>query len=377
MFGQSAKKALSVVLILGLVLSLFTGCARKEPDVIKIGAILSLTGDAASYGDMMKKGMDIAVEEINTTGGINGKKLVIIYEDSQFQPKLAINAFKKLVEVDKVKIITGITGSKNALSVVKDAINKKIVIIDALSSSPELTKYGGTFYFRIMPSDLYAGKYIAQWSLDNQYKRVAVFFANDDWGNGILKAAKDFLRSNNGQIVAELSVEPGVRDFRSLIKKLSNAKPDIIFLFAYAPEAGLIVKQLRDMNIRLPIIGSDNLSAGEFVNVGSNVVDSVMFVLPVEGEGEIFLNFREKYKEKYGEYPSINSIKSYDVVKLAAYAIRNVGYDSEKISNFLRNLKNYKGASGVIEFDEHGDIMNPKYQVMVYVAGKYKPLYKR
>jgi ABC-type branched-subunit amino acid transport system substrate-binding protein len=369
------KKLLNSIAIFSIAFALIfclTSCKKKEPETIKIGAILSLTGDAASYGDMMKKGMDIAVEEINAQGGINGKKLKIIYEDSRFQPKMAISAFRKLVDIDKVKVITGITGSKNALAVVPEAINRKIVIIDALSSSPELSKFGGKFYFRVMPSDVFAGKYVAQWSIEKKFKKAAVFFANDDWGNGILNSAKELFQSKGGQIVAELSVEPGTRDFKNLIQKLINAKPDIIFLFAYAPEAGIIVKQLRESGIKLPIIGSDNLTASEFVSVGAKVVNGVMFVIPIEGEGSIFLQFREKFKEKYGEYPSINSIKSYDVVKLAAYAIKNVGYDSEKISDFLRNLRGFNGASGVIEFDQNGDILNPKYQLMIYENGKYK-----
>jgi len=373
------KKLLSglgiFIIFLLLILIGFSSCSKKEEgEVIKVGAILSLTGDASSYGDMMKKGMDIAVDEINAQGGINGKRFGIIYEDSQFQPRIAMNSFIKLVEIDKVKVITGITGSKNALSVVPEAISRKIVIIDALSSSSELTKYGGKYYFRIMPSDLFAGRYVAQVSLEKKYKRAAIFYANDNWGNGILNSSKQYFQLNGGQVVAELSVEPGMRDFKSQIQKLINSDPEIVFLFAYAPEAGIIVKQLRERGIILPIIGSDNLTAEEFVNVGANVVDGVMFVLAIEGEGPSFIQFKEKYKERYGEDPSINSIKSYDVVKLAAYAIKNVGYDSERISNFLRSLRGYNGASGEIAFDEHGDIMNPKYQLMVYKNGKYKLL---
>lgn len=364
----------SPIVIVTLTLGFFSfySCAKKGRQIIKVGAILSLTGDASSYGDMMKKGMEIAIEEINSNGGINNKPLQIIYEDSQFIPKLAMNAAKKLIEVDKVKVITAITGSKNALSVVPLAIEKKVVIIDALSSSPELSKYGGQFYFRIMPSDVFAGKFIAQWALQKKWERAAIFFANDDWGNGILRSAKEELESRGGRVVGELAVDPGTRDFRSLIQKLAESNPQVIFLFTYAPEAGIIVKQLKEKGIYLPVIGSDNLSASEFLNAGKDVVEGVMFVLPVEGEGEEYLKFREKFKKRFNEYPSINSIKSYDVVKLATYAIEKVGYDSEKISDFLKGLKNYIGASGLIEFDEHGDIVNPRYHIMIYQNGKYQ-----
>lgn len=223
-----------------------------------------------------------------------------------------------------------------------------------------------------MPSDLFAGRFITQWSLRKGWKKVSIFFANDDWGNGILRSAKEKLESQGGRIVVELAVEPGTKDFRSLIRKLVDPNPEVIFLFAYAPEAGIIIKQLKERGINLPIIGSDNLSASEFLNVGKDVVEGVMFILPVEGEGEVYFKFREKFRKRYGEHPSINSIKSYDVVKLASYTIEKVGYDGEKISNLLSSLKNYVGASGSIEFDKHGDIVNPRYQLMIYKGGKYK-----
>jgi len=376
------QKRKLIPIIIGLIVIALIGIwivrqRQQETNVVKIGAILSLTGDAASYGDMMKKGMDIAVEEINTSGGINGIPINIIYEDSQFDPKKAVSAFMKLTNIDGVKVITGITGSKNALSVVQKAIKQKVVIIDALSSSAKLTEVGGEYYFRIMPSDLFAGNFVAEKAFQRGKRKAAVFYANDDWGLGIMNSAKAKFESLGGQVVATEAIEPRVKDFRSIIKKVMITDPDVIWLFAYAPEAGPIVKQLREQGYNsVPIIGSDNLSAGEFANIGSSTIEGVEFVLPVEGEGEIYEAFRENFKRKFGEYPSINSIKSYDVVMLAAQAIKKVGYYPEKISRYLREQQEFIGASGKIIFDEHGDIMNPAYQVMIYHNGKYEFLEK-
>jgi branched-chain amino acid transport system substrate-binding protein len=368
------KVWIPIVAVIAVVSLLwFVAGRRRQPtEPLKIGAILSMTGDAASYGDMMKKGMDLAIEEINTGGGVNGVQMQLVYEDSQFDPKQAVNAFMKLTNVDGVKVITGITGSKNALAVVPNALRQKVVIIDALSSSPKLTEFGGEYYFRVMPSDFLAGHFIADKSYQKGQRKAGVFYANDDWGRGILNSAQSKFHSLGGQVAASESIEPGVKDFRSIIRKILIADPDIIWLFAYAPEAGQIVKQLREQKSSIPVIGSDNLSAGEFTNVGPENVEGVKFVLPVEGEGKAYDEFRERFKNKYGESPSINSIKSYDTVKLAAEAIKKAGYDAGKISRYLKEEQDFTGASGRITFDEHGDINNPAYQVMIYRNGKYQ-----
>ncbi|HUI29723.1 MAG TPA: penicillin-binding protein activator [Nitrospirota bacterium] len=366
--------AATAVIIIGLIIAAVTTLVQRKPNDVKFGAILSLTGDAASYGTMMKNGMEIAQDEVNTSGGINGKKLDMIYEDSQFDPTDAASAAQKLINVDHVQVITGITGSKNALAVAPIANANKVVIVDALSSAAELTTKGGKYYFRIMPSDDFSGMYVAQWAISNAWKNGVILYADDDWGKGIENSAASKFESLGGKIALSEPVETGTNDFRTVVTKVAMAKPDVVFLFAYAPEAAIFVKQMREFNVKTHYIGSDNLSAGEFAKVGADVVDGVMFDLPAEGSGPAYDSFRSAYKAKFGEYPSVNSIKAYDVVKLAAFVVSKVGYDGVKIQEFLADSlanDNYHGASGKIVFDQNGDIENPQYDKMIYENGQY------
>jgi len=366
-------KIIKVISVAIVILTCFQECNfesnKQNKEVVKLGSILALTGEASSYGDMMKKGMNIALQEINSDS-TNKFTYRIIFEDSRSTPSGAINAAKKLIEIDKVDMITCITASKNALSVCPIANENKIIIVDALSSAAKLTEAGGKSFFRIMPSDNYSGSYIANWATADGKKRAGIFYANDDWGNGIQNVSKKVFENSGGETYSE-AINLNQNNFRDVLYKMKSFNPDVIFLLTYAPEAGIIVKQSKELGINVEYVGSDNLSAGEFAKDRSEIVEGVKFCLPSPGEGILYERLNKKYSSLYNENISVNSIKSYDVVHLAAYAMENCSHEYDSLYQFLINLKSYKGASGLIEFDNNGDIKFQNYQRMVYKNGKY------
>lgn len=364
-------KRLKILSLLSLfILSIgLIGCQSGKKDSIKFGSILTLTGEASSYGDMMKKGMDIALEEVNSNN--DSLSFEIVYEDSKFEPQTAVSAANKLINIDQVDMITNITGSNIVKAVLPVAIENKMIVIDALSSATDLTELGGDIYFRLMPTDNHAADEIADWSEELNLDSGYILYANDDWGSGI-KTFVEAQFNKVGSIVGSEAINEGETNFRNILLRVRESNPDVVFLLCYAPEAAIVVRQARELGIETKFIGSDNLSAQEFLKFGAANVEGVMFVLPSEGEGEVYKKFRGKYHERYNEYPSVNSIKSYDVVKLAAHVISEVGTNPKDIKDYLINdLQNYYGASGKIEFDANGDINNPLYQRMIYKDGKY------
>jgi ABC-type branched-subunit amino acid transport system substrate-binding protein len=353
---------------------LFCACINKQENVsgkktVKFGSVLALTGDAASYGEMMKNGMDIALEEINANDSIYFE---IEYEDSEFKQTQAVSAAKKLIEIDKVNIITGITGSKNAKVICPIAIQNNVIIIDALSSAAELSKLGEGNYFRLMPSDNFAASEMYKWANELKHSRAYVFYSNDDWGRGIKNAIESSYEFSKKSLVGSDAINIGESNFRNILLKCKKSDPQIIYLVCYASEACKLVKQSKELEINVTFMGSDNLSAKEFVALGSSVVENVLFILPSDGEGKAYQDFREKYRKKYGVFPSINSMKAYDVVKLAGHVTSQFGTNSSILKQKLTNgLVNYYGVSGKIQFDKNGDIQNPVYEKMIYSSGKY------
>ncbi|MCK4458341.1 MAG: ABC transporter substrate-binding protein [Methanosarcinales archaeon] len=142
-----------------LFLAVIAGACLQDtqPDEIRIGAILPLTGEAAEYGEDAKLGIDLAVEEINAAGGINGKRIQVVYEDSQATPSQGVSAIQKLTTVDKVPVIIGAMASSVTLAIAPIAEENKVVLLSPASSAPQITE-AGDYIFRTEFSDAYGGK---------------------------------------------------------------------------------------------------------------------------------------------------------------------------------------------------------------------------
>ncbi len=157
----------AVLLIISIVVASFMvfsfGCAKKEEKEIKIGAILPLTGDAAQYGQSAKKGMELAVNEINERGGIDNKKIKLIIEDRQGQVKDGVAAFRKLITVEKVPIIIGELLSSITLAIAPLANENKVVILSPASTAPKITE-AGDYIFRNVASDIVEGQIMAEYA---------------------------------------------------------------------------------------------------------------------------------------------------------------------------------------------------------------------
>lgn len=369
--GLAAGAVVVFVAVLVLMSLNSTAASRK----VDVGSILGLTGDGAAYGQKMQRGFEFAVEEINAAGGVNGKLINLVVEDSQFDPAKAVTAFRKLNAAQGIRIIVGVTGSKNAIPVCQASKGEDVVIVDALGSAPMLTTHGGPNYFRIMASDALAGRYNVTWAIEGGMRMPAVVYMEDDWGASYRDALVQYLGKQGFSNVPTHSVTSGMRDFRVQVEKLKGQHPDTIFLLLYAKEGSAFMQQLREAGIQAAVYGSDNISSQEFVSAGAEVVEGVRVALPAPVGGQRYQEFVRKCQAKFGEAPDVNIIKSYDAMKLVAYAIGKVGEEPSKIKEYLRSLDfEFLGVSGPIRFDEHGDLVGQDYTRMVYRSGRLVPV---
>ncbi len=367
--------AIVLVLLLGVVYVLSLHNSHRA-DTIEVGTILGLTGNEAMYGKLMLGGFEFAVEQINIHGGITQNKLRLITEDSQFDPIKAVAAYRRLPGPEAVKVIVGITGSKNALAVCEAARNDNVIIIDPLGSAPKLTSAcGGKNYFRIMPSDALAGKYNVDWALQGGMKSPAIVYEEDDWGTSYRDALLGYLNTKGFRQVFNVSVVSGSRDFRVPIQKLKDAHPDVVFLLLYAKDGAGFMRQLREAGMEAIIYGSDNISTSEFTAAGAAAIEGVRVALPTPATGPAYDAFVDRYKAAYGKAPDSNVMKSYDAMELTAQALRAVGNHPDQIRRYLLSPTFvFYGVSGLVKFDAHGDILGQQYTRWVYHSGKLVPV---
>ncbi|MCD6099653.1 MAG: ABC transporter substrate-binding protein, partial [Candidatus Marinimicrobia bacterium] len=206
---------IGIAVVVILVAVFFGTQTKKGPEVIKIGAILPLTGGAGKYGEDAKLGIELAVEENNAKGGIKGKLIKVIFEDDQSNPQQTVSAFRKLITVHGVPVIIGAMTSSSALAVAPIAEQNRVVLISPSASAPVLSD-AGDFVFRNELSDAYGGVVQAELTWKKlRIKKVAIIYINNDYGVGVKDAFEKTFKKLGGEIVDSESFEPDAQDFRT------------------------------------------------------------------------------------------------------------------------------------------------------------------
>lgn len=355
------KRTLCWVLIIGLIISLgMLGCAKKEEKEIKIGAIFALTGDAAMYGERAKRGVELALEEINKED-VRGRKINIVYEDSQGDSQKAVSAFQKLVELNKVKFIIGPLSSSEVLSIAPIAEKKKVIILTPTSSAPQITD-AGDYIFRNCMSDLFDGAVLAEFVFKElQKKKAGIIYINNDFGIGLKESFKKRFSLLTGKIIIEESFERRDTDFRTQLSRIKAKNPDVLFLIGYA-EMGQILKQAKELGLKSQIVSFSSFEQPDIIEVAGDAAEGVYYTFQgfdSESEEEVVKNFTAKYKQQYNEDPDIFAALSYDALKIYAEALKEGGFNVEDVKRDLYGIKDFVGVTGKTSFDKNGDVIKP------------------
>lgn len=327
-----------------------------ENEPIKIGAILPLTGDAAIYGQAAQKAINLAIEKIENESGL---KLNVIFEDSQMVPQKAITSLQKLINLDNIKYVIGIS-SGEILAMCPITESKKIILL-SLATSPEVTKCG-EYTFRNLPSDVYQGKILAEKVYDRGYKNISLIYINSDYGVGL---KNEFEKNFKGNIVSIESHKLGDFDFRTQLTKIKSMNPEAIVVLSQLPEANNLLKQRAELNIIAPVFGSEGLKNDNLLkDVSSNMLKDTYVVFVSQYAGAEFQEFKNTYSQKYGEDFGPFTDYVYDNVLVLADAIKKcqVDNDAECVKSNLYKT-DIVGATGRIQFDENGDILNKPYSL--------------
>ncbi|QFF98837.1 ethanolamine utilization protein EutJ [Psychrobacillus glaciei] len=366
---MKTKKFASLFLATSLLAGILAGCSSgdegssKGGDTIKIGANLELSGAVASYGSSEAEAIDLAVEEINAAGGINGKKIELIKVDNKSDAAEATSAAIKLTSQDKVTAIIGAATSGNSVAQVQIATDNKTPMISPSGTSTTVTvgEDGkvNPFTFRTAFIDPFQGTVAANFAANTlKVKNVAVFADNaSDYAKGLASSfIKDF-EAAGGKIVAKESYVAKDTDFRSTLTRIKAANPDFIFIPGYYEEVGLIVKQARELGITVPLMGADGWDSPTIVDLaGAAALNNTYIITAYSSEDPDGLakSFAEKFKAKYGKDPNSFSALGYDTVYLLKDAIERAdSLDGTKIRDAIEATDNLELVTGLYSVDEN------------------------
>jgi branched-chain amino acid transport system substrate-binding protein len=346
---------LGVVVVGVLIVVLAVTQTKKESVQMKIGALLALTGSGANYGKSLQQGIELAREEINQKGGINGIPLSIIYEDSQGDAKTGINAFNKLVSINKVPVVIGSISSV-ILSVAPIADEKQVILLNSSAISPKICDQAKDFLFSIMVSGAQEARFMAQ-DYVKQYKNkpIAVLYSNNSSGIDTRDTFVRELKSVGGQIAIEEAYELGATDFKTQLAKLRNSKAKFGYLIAFSSrEFAAILKQSKEMALGIQWYSYSGFETKETLEFASNAAEGVIYSYPdYSSQKDLMENFQKKYQERYGSWADIYTVTSYDGVNMLAKIISTYGTTPPQIQNGLRQAGAYKGIFGDIQFHDN------------------------
>ena len=349
---------ISVTIIVLVILAGFLGCSKKQEE-IKIGAILSLTGDAALYGQNAKEGIDLAVEEVNKEGGILGKNIKVIYEDTQADPKIGLSAFQKLVKVDKVESVIGPITSSVLLAVAPVANKEQVVVLSPAATSPDITE-AGDFIFRNWPSDAYEGKLIAEYAYHNlNLRNTSLLLINNDYGKGLKQVFVREFENLGGKIGIIETFNPKDTDFRAQILKLKDSQTEGLYIVGYPEEFVIILKQIKELGLKTQLLSTSAFQDKDIIIKSGVASEGVIYPYPIEPDptNPVVANFEKNFENKYGKKPGIVCDTGYDALKMIVYTIQlEKGYSGSEIQRGLLSIKDFQGASGIMSFDRNGDI---------------------
>lgn len=355
--------ALVAIVIAGVWLSRRSPQGVEATSPLRIGAIDSLTGPFAAYGEPVRDGMLLAVEEINAKGGINGQKCELLLEDDGGDPKNAVNAFTKLATVEKVPVIVGPLSSGCSMATAPLADRNKVVQISTLAGTIDLSK-AGDYVFRIYPSSEVGSRYVARIAVEKfKAKRAALFFANDAFGVTSRKFITEVLKHKSVEIVADETFNGGDRDFRTQLTKIIQVKPDVLMCSAYYEEGAQILVQAKQLGLNLPILGEDGWF-GPIAAIAGDALKNLYFaniaIASEFGDNKPMQDFIAAFKKRYNKPPNSYSAAGYTGVFIAKHAVETGGYDGTKIKDSLYKT-DVLTAFGRVKYNSDGDNVGAEY----------------
>lgn len=371
------KKYIVLFLIVSTVLFFSVNCYATSK-TLYVGVVNPLTGGAAAYGWRVLNAIKIAVDEINSNGGIdlNGDKvkIEIISEDNEGSPSVSVAVMNKLVHKNKVSVV--ISGPITSVTMADMQITRKAKIpqLSAGAAGVQLCNQGNKYIFRVTGSDLNFTSAIVRYVANNfNFKKIGILCEQGDWGEG----GADLLTSNaeelGMEVVAREVFQKGDKDFKAQLSKIKSKGAEVLFNWGLYSEAARIAIQIKEMGWNVPLFGGSGYSNVRLIELAGESIEGAFFVtsfIQVDERLEV-QEFVKKYSDRFNETPDLNSGHAYDCVYIIAEAVKTAkSLEPEKLRDAIAETKNFPGISGELTFDEKGDCLKETL-ICKIVDGKF------
>jgi branched-chain amino acid transport system substrate-binding protein len=353
----------SLLLAFALASSCLLSCQKQRESYFTIGAVLPLTGDSSQWGIPPRNGAELAIDEINSQGGVGGMTLRLQVEDDKCIPREGISALDRL-NLKNTKAVVGAVCSSVTLAIAPLVEQKKIVLISPASTNPEVTD-AGEYVFRVAPSDTFRGTVFADYLYDEAgLTDVDFLYVDNAGGVGSRDAFKARFNARGGKVVREEPYPDDAMDLSLQIGNIIASESAAVVVVSYPRDTVLILRQARELGLKKPLFfQTEAMEDASVLQGAGEAAEGSIYILSAAGEGEVARTFQQAYNARFGRDPELYAAEGYDAIKLIAEALRNQPPDaivsSDRIRDFLIGTKDWVGASGTLTFDKNGDVQKP------------------
>ena len=350
------------------------GIAQAQSKPIKIGQIIAMTGEAAESGKYHKQGAELAVEQINAAGGINGRKLTVVLEDDQTTNPGAVAAFQKLMEDPEIVMI--ITPSRSTqIQALLPTINEAKFPAAIGGTNYGLTHSGSQWVFRFRPHDGMSAKVMAKYLVEELgQKKVAVVHASDAFGNGGRDLVVSALKALGAEVVFVQGYNNGEKDFTAVVQGLKKSgATGLATYMTFGTDLGVFARQMKQLGVDVKWVGSPSITAVDSRNLAGDALYGTFAVADFHVDASPASKaFATAYKAKYNQEPDFYAAWTYDAVIVFAEAMKKApDLKGESLRKAILSIKKLPGAESEYNFDENGDGLD-SYHVVQNDKGAIK-----
>lgn len=330
---------------------------------IVIGEYDSLTGNTATFGTSDRDGIALAVDQINSAGGILHKPVKVIVEDDQSKPEEAATAVTKLINQDNVVAVLGEVASSHTLAAAPICQGAKIPMLTPSSTNPKITQVGD-YIFRTCFTDIQQGAADAKFAAQTLHARKAaiLYDVRNDYSVGLQLVFAQKFKDYGGQILGEQSYSEGDSDFRAQLTQIKAWNPDVLYVPGYYTEVGTIARQARELGITVPLTGGDGWDSARLLQIGGKALNGCYFSdhYSVDDPDPGVQKFVTTFKAKYGQVPDAMAALGYDGARILLAAIERAGStDASRIRDALTQTRDFHGVTGTITIDQYRNAIKP------------------
>ena len=374
---KQAFRLTPVIAALGVAAGLAFS-AGAQAQTIKIGVVGPTTGAVTQYGDMVREGVDTAVERINAAGGINGKKLETVVIDDGCEPKQGPVAANRVVN-SKIGFVVGHVCSGATIAAADIYNNEGVVMVTPSATSPALTDGKNyDFIFRTIGRDDQQGPAAAKFILEKlKPKKAAVLHDKQSYGQGIATAVKNDLEKGGVPVAIFEGINAGDSDYSAVITKLKSQGVDFVYYGGYHPEMGLLLRQAAEQGVKAKWMGPEGTGNPDINAIAGDAVEGMLLTLPADftqnaANAEIVKAFAAKKRNASGAF----QMTAYTATQVIADGIKGAGSeDPTKVAKYL-HANAFDPPIGKVAWNKQGDLTNCQFDVFVWHKDGSKSVYK-